>query len=144
MHPESLVLEYFLDPNTQSPKLPQLRSRAEHTYFTNLQLCANQRPHSINWMRIHCSAGFNPIFCEFLLKLSQFKEEYMLVMDYTFRRGEYFPDHAKNATWKILHSYIYAHIGILMDEYPGYGVQAITIFQSLCENMSFAYRRRYN
>ena len=35
-HPEYLVLEYFLEPIPQSPKLPQPESHAEYTYFTRL------------------------------------------------------------------------------------------------------------
>ena len=35
MHPESLGLDYFLDPSTQSLKIPQPKSRAEHNGFNN-------------------------------------------------------------------------------------------------------------
>ena len=36
LNPESLVIESFLDPITQSPKLPQPKPRAEHNNFTKL------------------------------------------------------------------------------------------------------------
>ena len=36
MHPDYLVLESYLDPSTQYPKLPQPESRDEHTYLTGL------------------------------------------------------------------------------------------------------------
>ena len=64
-------------------------------------------------------------------------------MDSLSIRGEVLPDDAKNTTWKILHAYIYAHSQRLIDEYPGDGVQAITRFQSQCENMNFAKQIRY-
>ena len=35
-HPESLVIDSFLDPILQYPKLPQPKSRAEQTDFTML------------------------------------------------------------------------------------------------------------
>ena len=38
MHPESLVLEYFLEPSTQYPKLPQPKSHAEDTDFTTTSI----------------------------------------------------------------------------------------------------------
>ena len=59
-------------------------------------------------------------------------------------RGEGLPDDAKTTTWKILHAYIYTHSQRLIDEYPGDGVQAITRFQSQCENMTFDNQIRSN
>ena len=59
-------------------------------------------------------------------------------------RAEYFPDYDKNATWNLLYAYIDAHSQILIDEYPGDGVQAITIFQYQCENITFADQIIYN
>ena len=47
-------------------------------------------------------------------------------MEYPSIRGEYFPDFDKNFTWNILHAYIDAHSQILIDEYPGGGVHAIS------------------
>ena len=43
-----------------------------------------------------------------------------------------------------MREYIYAHSQILIDECPGYGVQAIPRFKSQCENMTFSYQIRYN
>ena len=54
----------------------------------------------------------------------------MLLMDYPSIRGEYLPDYAITFTWNILHAYIDAHSHIIIGEYTGYGLQAITIFQS--------------
>ena len=68
----------------------------------------------------------------------------MLLIDYPYIRGEYLPDHAKNSTWNLLRAYIDAHIQILIDEYPGDGVQAISIFQSQCSNITFSDHRIYN
>ena len=59
-------------------------------------------------------------------------------MEYPSIRGEYLPDYAKNVTWNLLHAYIDVHIQRLIYEYSGYGVQAITIFQSKCANMTFS------
>ena len=50
-------------------------------------------------------------------------------MDYPNMRAEVLPDHAKHATCNLLYAYIYAHIVILIDEYPVYGVQAILKLQ---------------
>ena len=49
----------------------------------------------------------------------------MLLMDYKYIRGEDLPDYTKNTTWKILHAYIDEHSQIVMDEYPGDGLQTI-------------------
>ena len=56
----------------------------------------------------------------------------MLIIDYPSIRGEVFPDYARNSTWDLLRTYIDANIQRLIDEYPGYGVQAITILQPQC------------
>ena len=66
----------------------------------------------------------------------------MLLMGYPSIIGGYFPDYAKSSTWKLLHAYIDTHSQILIDEYPGDGVQAI--FQSQCANMTFSGQSRYN
>ena len=68
----------------------------------------------------------------------------MLLMDYPYTIGEYFPDDAKEATCNLLHAYIYAHSKILIDEYPGYGVQYIKILKYQWENTTFYDQRRYN
>ena len=65
-------------------------------------------------------------------------------MDYPYIRGEWLPDYAWKAIWKLLHAYIYAHSQISIDKYPRYGVQAISRFQYQCENMTFADQSRYN
>ena len=62
----------------------------------------------------------------------------MLPMDYPSTRGEEIPYYAKNATWNILYAYIDARSQILIDKFPGDGVQAISILQSQCTNMSVA------
>ena len=62
----------------------------------------------------------------------------MFLMDYPTIIGEYFPDYAKNATWNLLHAYIDEHSRRLFYKYLGYGVHAITRFQSQCANMTFA------
>ena len=63
-----------------------------------------------------------------LEELSQFTETDMFLMDYPSIRGGDFPDYAKNATWNLSHAYIDAYSQMLIYEYPGDGVQAITIF----------------
>ena len=67
--------------------------------------------------------------------LSPFKEKYMLFMDSTSIRGEYFLYHAKKEAWKLLHACIDAHSQILIDEYPGYGVHSISRLQSQCKKL---------
>ena len=39
----------------------------------------------------------------------------MLLMDYPFKREEETPGYSKNTTWNLLHTYIDAHIQILID-----------------------------
>ena len=65
-------------------------------------------------------------------------------MDYPSIRGEELPYHAKDSTWNLLYVYIDAHITILIDECPGYGVQAISILQPQCANMTFSRKIRYD
>ena len=43
-----------------------------------------------------------------------------------------------------MHEYLYAHSQILIHEFPGYGLQAISILQSQCANMTSADKIRYN
>ena len=69
--------------------------------------------------------------------LSQFKETYMLLMEYPFIRGEYLPDYAKKATWNLLHTYIDVHSQRSIDEYPKYGVQSISRMQCQCAKTTF-------
>ena len=61
-------------------------------------------------------------------------------MEYTSIRGENLPYYYKQATWNLLHAYIDVHTQRLIDEYPGYGLQAIQILQSQCANMTFSER----
>ena len=49
----------------------------------------------------------------------------MFLMDYTSISTKALPDYAKKDTWNLLHAYLDAHSQILIDEYPGDGVQAI-------------------
>ena len=57
--------------------------------------------------------------------LSQYKETYMLLIDYTYIIGDDLSDYAKKATQNLLHKYIDANSQILIDECPGYGAQDI-------------------
>ena len=68
----------------------------------------------------------------------------MLLKEYPSIRGEYLSGYDKKATWNLFHAYIYAHSQILIFEYPGDGVQAISRLQYKCENMTFDDQRRYN
>ena len=54
--------------------------------------------------------------------LSQFKETYIVLMEYASIRGNDSLDYAKNATWNLFHSYIDAHSQILIDECPADGL----------------------
>ena len=87
---------------------------------------------------------FLPFTNSLKMVLSQFSENYMLLMNYTFIREEDFPDYAKKATCNLLHTYIDAHSKILIYEYIGDGVQAISRMQSQCANMNFSDQSRYN
>ena len=49
----------------------------------------------------------------------------MLLMDYPSIREEELPDYAKKYIWNLLNAYIYPRIKILIDEFPGDGVQNI-------------------
>ena len=65
-------------------------------------------------------------------------------MDYPSIRGEDSPNHAKKVTWNLFHAYIDAHIKILIDKYPGDGLQSITRMQYQWSNMTFSDQIRYN
>ena len=43
-----------------------------------------------------------------------------------------------------MHTYIYTHSQILIDEFPGDGVKAISRLQYQCANMNYADKSRYN
>ena len=68
----------------------------------------------------------------------------MLLMDYPSIRGEYLPDYDKESTWDLLRAFIDANSQVLTDEFPGDRAQAISIFKSQCENMTFVDQIRYN
>ena len=68
----------------------------------------------------------------------------MLLMDYTYIGGEDLTNYAKKAIWNLFRAYIDAHSQIAIDEYPRYGVQAISILQYQCANMTFSEKIRYN
>ena len=71
--------------------------------------------------------------------LSKFKKTYMLLMDYPYIRGEYLTYYSKKATWKLLNAYVDSHSKRIINEYPGYGVQAITVLKYKSANMTFSY-----
>ena len=62
----------------------------------------------------------------------------MLLMNYPYIGGEQLFYHSKKATWNLFYAYIDAHSQRSIDEFPGDGVQAISIFQYQCENMTFS------
>ena len=68
----------------------------------------------------------------------------MLLMEPAYIIGEDLTDYSKKATWNLFHSYIYSHIQILLDEYPGDVLEDISIQKSQCENITFAYQIRKN
>ena len=68
----------------------------------------------------------------------------MFIMDYQSKIGKNFTYYAKIFTWNLLHAYIDTSIQIIIDEYPGDRVQAITRLQSQCENINLFYKRIYN
>ena len=76
--------------------------------------------------------------------LSPFSETYMLLMKYPSIWGEEILDYAKKFTWNLFRVYIDAHSQILLYECPGDGVQAISRFQSQCENMICSDQSIYN
>ena len=65
-------------------------------------------------------------------------------MCYPYIRGGDLTDYDKKAPWDFLHAYIDAHIQILIYDYPGDGVQAISRLKSQFENMRFAEQIRSN
>ena len=74
----------------------------------------------------------------------KFKHTCMFVMEYPYIEGEGMPDYRKQATWNLLHEYIYAHRQILIYEYPGDVAEAITRLKYQCANMTFAGKSIYN
>ena len=65
-------------------------------------------------------------------------------MEYPYIEGEGMPDYRKQATWNLLHEYIYAHRQILIYEYPGDVAEAITRLKYQCANMTFSGKSIYN
>ena len=68
----------------------------------------------------------------------------MLILGYPSTGRKDLSDYSKKATCKPFHSYIDEHSQLLIDEYPGYGVQAIIILQYQCENMTIVDQIIYN
>ena len=68
----------------------------------------------------------------------------MFIMDYLSIIGEYSPDYGKNATWKLFRAYIDKHSQILIGEYPGDLVQAISRLKYQCAYMTFSCQITYN
>ena len=68
----------------------------------------------------------------------------MFLIDYQSIRREDLPDYSKKATWNLLHTYIDAHSQRSIDEYLGYGVQAISRLKYQCANMTLSGKMRYN
>ena len=68
----------------------------------------------------------------------------MLFMDHPSMIREYLPDYDKKATWEFFYAYIDSYCKRLIAEYPGYGVQAISILQYQCANTTFDERSIYN
>ena len=68
----------------------------------------------------------------------------MLLMEYLTIRWEDLPDYSNKATWNLLHEYIDANCQRLIYKCLGYGVQAISIFQSQCANTKCSDQSRYN
>ena len=64
-------------------------------------------------------------------------------MDYPSIWGGDLPYCGKNSTCNLLIENIDAHSKILIDEYTGDGVQSISILQSQCADMTFAYQIIY-
>ena len=64
-------------------------------------------------------------------------------MDYQYIRGEELPDCDKKYTRNLLRAYIDAHSKIFIGECPLDGAQNVSILQSQCANMTFAYQSRY-
>ena len=64
-------------------------------------------------------------------------------MEYPSVRGRYLPGYTDKATWDLLHAYIDEHRKMLIDEYPGNVLQAITILQSHYSNITFSDKSRY-
>ena len=68
----------------------------------------------------------------------------MLLMEYPSIRGEEFSYYAKKAIWNLLYEYIDTYSQRLIDEYPGYGLQAIKRLQYQCKNTTFSEKIIYN
>ena len=68
----------------------------------------------------------------------------MNIMYYPSIREEDLLDYSNKTTWRILHSYINAHIQRLLYEYPDNVVHYITILKSQCANMTFSDKTKYS
>ena len=68
----------------------------------------------------------------------------MFLMEYLSIEEDEMKDDSKQAAWDLLNAYINAHSNSSIDEYPEDGVEAITILQSQCANLTFSDKGRYN
>ena len=75
---------------------------------------------------------------------SQYKENYMVLIDYSNIIVEDIKDHIRKAIMNILHSNIDVRSRRLIAELPGDVVKYISKIQSHCANMNFSEKSRYN
>ena len=123
------------DPIKNSPNLQ----------LSYLKLHKILRSQCSNLMRILYIAGFISYLSLIpSLKQSQSKDTCMIIMDCLSIRGGYIPYCYKQSIWCILYAFMDAHIQRLIDEYPGGGLQYITILKSQCANINFSDKSRYN
>ena len=76
--------------------------------------------------------------------LSPFEETYVMLIEYSSIRGGNIQNYASKDIRNIFHSYIDAHSHRLIDDYPGYVLEATTGLQSQFSRIIFSDKNTYN
>ena len=78
------------------------------------------------------------------IMFSQYKETYKLNIDDTLIGGDDREYYVKKEIRNHIHKNIDVHTRRLIVAFPGDGVKYISKLQSICENITFAYKSRYD
>ena len=76
--------------------------------------------------------------------LSQYRETYEVIRDYSKLEGGNVKDYTKQAIRNLLHANSCVHSRRLISEFPKDGIKCLENLQSHCANMNFADKSRYD
>ena len=93
---------------------------------------------------LHRRIYFLTFIESFQIIFSQYKETYMVLVDYPDTGGEDIKYRVKKTMRNLIHKNVGVHSKNLIYEFPGDGVKFISKLQYHCENTTFAYKSIYD